>query len=73
MNIFEMEYVDKNGKPLDLNAKNEEGKPIANDGKGTWEFRHRVIAPLLLAIILPIGLIVYGVYDFFKEFSRYKW
>ena len=54
MSLFELEYVDKNGKVLDIDAKNKEGKPILNDGKGTWEFKHRILAPLALLFILPI-------------------
>ncbi len=44
MSLFEMQYVDKNGNLTDI------------DGNGTHEFKHRIIAVVLLAIILPTML-----------------
>ena len=66
MGLFTLHYVDKNGKLLDLNAKDENGKPIANDGKGIWEFKHRWVAVILLAIIMPPMLILAGICRFVK-------
>lgn len=53
-----MKYVDKNGKVLDIDAKNKEDKPILNDGKGTWEFKHRILGPLVMFFFIPPHVMV---------------
>ena len=55
MNLFKLEYIDKNGNPTDI------------EGKGTHEFKHRIIAPLVLAIILPPLLIITGISRLFNR------
>ena len=57
MGFFDMEYVDYAGNVLDINAKDKDGKPIANDGKGIWQFKHKILAPACLIIMIPFWLL----------------
>lgn len=58
MKLFEMEYVDKNGKLTDI------------DGNGTHEFKYRWVVYILLTIILPPLLIIAFICRLFKPLNR---
>ncbi len=58
MGLLDMEYVDKDGKLLDMDAKDKDGKKILNDGKGIWEFKHRILGPLVMFLFLPPHVMV---------------
>ena len=58
MKLFDMHYIDK------------EGNVVSEDGEGTWEFKHRILAPTLLIIILPFAIVATSIFEFFRWINR---
>ena len=52
LDLFDMEFIDNSGKEVTT-------KEWLNEIEGTWEFKHRILA--------PIGLVIY--FAFFLVFS----
>jgi len=46
-NLFELIYVDKNYKPVPVDGVS-----------GTWELKHRYIAPIILIIAFPFIIVI---------------